>query len=456
MDNKVILYNFASRSRPDAFFEVLDNIREMSATPNYIIIAKIDVDDPMLFKYTDRLKEYPEIIVMAIDNSVSKIHAINRNILETGWDILINISDDQRFTVKGFDDTIRQGCDSNTFLHFKDDYKRAACSVMSIMGFEYYKQVGYVFNPDYYSLWADTEATEVAKILGAYKYSPMVIARHLHYSTTGANKDALYKRNDTYKKDRVVYERRRANNLDYSIVLGYNERLLIKYPTRGRWRLFAEALDNLYSTIRTPHFRIVVSADTDDVEMNSPEVRELCSRYHNVRLVYGEGSTKIDACNRDMNLYDWDWCVLMSDDMRFTKFGWDYDMLKQIREVWPTGTDWFAHFNDGFVGEKLPTLNIVGREYYSRDNYLYHPSYKSVSCDAENMYVAQMRDRYKYFPELYFNHLHPANLKEPSDHVYRRNHVHGDADTENYFKRMRENFGLPDHYELPEELKQYV
>lgn len=445
-----ILYNFPSRSRPKAFFEVLDNIRDMSASENYIVLAKLDNDDPELSKYLESLTKYPSW--QSINYSRSKVHAINRDIPENGWDILVNISDDQRFTVKGFDNIIRENIKGVGFLHFPDAYKKAACSVMSIISREFWLQTKHVYHPSYKSLWCDVEATELAKLENQYRFVPMTIFEHRHYCT-GAPKDALYKRNDTYRMDGANYQRRRAG--DYGLLKHRDPFLLIKYPTRGRWRLFSEGIDNIYSTIKTNRFKIVVSADEDDVEMNCPEVMELCKRYHNVELNYGPAISKIDACNRDIH-GAWDWCVLYSDDMRFKEFGWDENMLKDIRTVWPEGFDWFAHFNDGYVGHKLPTLNVCGRAWYDRFGYLYHPSYKSVSCDAENMYVAQMLGRYAYFDNVYFNHDHPANLKQPSDYIYRRNHAFGDADTSNYFERMRNNFGLAKEYTLPEELKQYV
>jgi hypothetical protein len=400
-----ILFNIASRQRVTAFYELLDNISATSASDNYVILAKIDNDDPYLSEYIEHCEV--KKVMRIVSDCVSKIDAINRSIPTTDWDIIVNVSDDQRFTVKGFDDIIRHHIKDKGFLHFRDNYKRAACSVMSIMSREYYEEQGYIYHPDYYSLWADMEATQIAKLKNDYKYIATPIADHNHYSTTGIEKDSLYKRNDTYKRDRVVYEKRKSTNFD---IPGDYPFLLIKYPTRGRWRLFAAAIDNIYSTIRTHRFHIQVTADTDDVEMNSPEVRELVKRYPNVSIAYGLHKDKVHACNEGMAT-DWDWCLLMSDDMAFTRFGWDMDMWKSIRSVWPDGTDFFAHFNDGYVGDKLPTMNICGREYYDRFGYLYHPSYSSVSCDAENMFVAKMLGRYHYFDDVYFNHVHPANLK---------------------------------------------
>lgn len=454
----IILFNIASRQRPDQFEQLIRNIQGMVSDQRFIIVAKLDIDDPTRPAYESILTGIHGLaIIVKWGDSYNKVHAINRDIPESGWDILVNISDDQRFIVRGFDDTIRNQCFDKgaAFLHFPDEYKRAACSTLSILTYDYWVLTGKkIYNEDYVSLWCDVEATQVAKLNRCYKYVPVFISQHDHYSTNGRKMDALYKRNNTYKRDQQIYNMRKARDFDMDVSLIPN--ILIKYPTRGRWRLFAETLDNIYFTIQSHKFHIQVTGDIDDPEMNSQEVADLCKRYPNVNLVLDNHESKIHACNNHMPDGDFDMIVLMSDDMRFTEFGWDVKMWQQIRRIWPEGTDYFAHFNDGFVGHKLPTLNVCGRQWYERFGYLYHPSYKSVSCDAENMYVAMMLGRYHYFPEVYFKHMHPANLKQPSDYIYRRNHAYGEADTRNYFSRLKQYFGVKEPVIIPEEMKPYL
>lgn len=458
-----ILYNIASRGRPEQLKGLIENIKEMSGNNDYCFyfLVKLDTDDQSDYSFLDTMKG----VKVIVDNHISKIHAINNYIDKFkagtfGWSVLVNVSDDQRFTTKGFDEIIRKHCGLDTFLHCPDEYKKAACSTMSILGRTYYNRFGYVYNPAYYSLWSDVEATEVAKLLGCYKYIPDIIHEHQHYST-GYPMDDLYKRNNTYKKDRSIYLTRRAHNFDlrdeHGVLIKHDPYLLIKYATRGRWRQFFAAIDNIYATIRTNQFKILVTADTDDVEMNCSEVKEFVKRYHNVELSFGAHGSKVEAINADMNpMTQWKWSVVMSDDMEFTEPGWDYKMMADVRSQWPEGWDWFAHFNDAFVGDKLPTLNVCGRAWYDRFGYFYHPAYSSVSCDAENMFVAQMLERYAYFDAVYFRHNHPSNLHEPSDYIYRRNHAAGAKDTETYFARLKDYFGVKEPVYVPEQMTPYL
>jgi uncharacterized protein YbcC (UPF0753/DUF2309 family) len=102
-----ISYSFASRSRPEKFFQALDNIREMSASENYEVIAKLDIDDSSMHnnEVKKRLTKYPEVTVKW-GLSENKIHAVNRNNDFTG-EIICCHSDDMIFTKKGFDDILR-------------------------------------------------------------------------------------------------------------------------------------------------------------------------------------------------------------------------------------------------------------------------------------------------------------------------------------------------------------
>lgn len=211
-----ILYNFASRSRPERFFAALDNIREFSISGDYIVLAKLDDDDPSDYS---ALSDYDKVIRVG-GFSESKVHAINRGIIPNGWDILVNMSDDMRFTLKGFDEIIRQHCGPDDFVHFPDmdadrqlnsPNKSAAISTMSIMGVDYYRRFGYVYHKDYQSLWCDNEATKVAKLIGRHKYVPITIFEHMHCVWGKAPRDLQYQKTEKlFYVDKNVFNKRQA------------------------------------------------------------------------------------------------------------------------------------------------------------------------------------------------------------------------------------------------------
>lgn len=213
-----ICYSFASRSRPDRFFETLDNIIVHSASNNFFIVAKLDDDDmsmndPMV---KQKIADHYPMVHVRWGTSKSKIHAINRDL--EGWDyaILICASDDMRFRTYGFDNIIRQHMPESldAFLHMKDDYAKDRVCTVSIIGRRYYQRDQYIYHPDYFSMWCDDEATAVAKARGCYIEVPGEI-EHLHYTNNRkAVKDELYWRNDTYNADKEIFEQRKARNFD--------------------------------------------------------------------------------------------------------------------------------------------------------------------------------------------------------------------------------------------------
>lgn len=443
-----ILYKFASRNRPEKFFKAVDNIIEMSRSDDYMIMATLDIDDPTMANAVvrDKINSYGSKLKAYYGTSKSKVDAINRDMdLAPDADILIVMSDDMEFIVPGFDYRIinDMGRSVNPLaLHYNDGSPNGEkIMTLTIINRAYYQWQGYVYYPEYLSLYCDEEQTREAKTANFYKYFPDILFRHQHHLFMGTEKDSLHERNESpqvWDHDRRLYLKR-------------NPTLLIKYATRGRKKLFYRAIENIYETIGTKYFKVIVSADENDPVMNSDDVRQYLFGLNNVRIYYGPHVSKVHAINRDMQWdKEWSWLVNMSDDMEFVQYDWDWKMYGEIINHFGRGNlDWFAHFNDGYVAEKLPTMAVMGYEYWERFGYIYHPSYNSVSCDAEQMFVAMMLGKHKYFPEIYFTHEHPANTAKVSDEIIRMNDKFGPGDTENYFVRRERLFDVENPVMIP-------
>jgi hypothetical protein len=218
-----ILFNFASRSRPDRFFETLDNIIRNCYSLDFFIVCKLDEDDTEMNNPTirERIAGYQPKIIVKWGASASKIDAINRGLNDGDlppWHILVNCSDDMRFKTQGFDNIIRKHMPDNldAFLHFPDDYAKDRVSTCSIVGWSYYQRDMHVYWHGYYSMWSDDEETYKAKARGCYIYVPNAMEiEHLHYTNDRkAVKDKLYWRNDTYNADMAIFEQRKARGFD--------------------------------------------------------------------------------------------------------------------------------------------------------------------------------------------------------------------------------------------------
>ena len=219
-------------------------------------------------------------------------------------------------------------------------------------------------------------------------------------------------------------------------------KFLIKLATRGRLHNFYRTILNIKSTIGDSFgYEIIVSCDEDDLEMNNDEVKGFVEMQQYVKIFYAPQTDKIGAINRDIEkAKQWDVLINFSDDMLWVVKNWGCEIEKDIKECFDGSLDCFLHYNDNFVGDKLPTLNICGKEYYDRFGYIYHPSYHAFSSDAENFFISKMLGKHRYFPKVLFHHVHPSNLRFESDATYRLNDKWGAIDTENYFQRREKLF----------------
>jgi hypothetical protein len=227
-------------------------------------------------------------------------------------------------------------------------------------------------------------------------------------------------------------------------------KILIKYATRGRMQQFIKAIQNIADTVAAPeNIKLVVSVDDTDEAMTVDKVFDAFKasffRFSEIimpQVYWGPHVSKVHAINRDIDKVktDWDILVNFSDDMEFVVNGWDKILIDKIQSVWGTSLDFFAHFNDGFVGHKLPTMSIMGREYYERFFYIYPPCYKSVSCDAEALFVAAMLGKHHYFEDVIFKHNHIVNIGGTFDKTALDNEPYVNEDTKTFHKRLAQNF----------------
>jgi len=204
-----ILFKYTTRSRRSNFLRGYDSIVNNVNSDNYHILISIDKDDSTMFPLPE-LKGNHTIIV---GNSKNKIDAINRDVNEfttlCDWDIIVNMSDDMIFTVKGFDDIIRRYFDNlDQVLHFPDQNQGQNCMTMSILGREYYNRDKFIYHPEFESLWVDIVAQEEAQIRGCYKFVNQNIFIHLHPSFGQAHYDAQYQKTEEWgvrQRDYTTY-----------------------------------------------------------------------------------------------------------------------------------------------------------------------------------------------------------------------------------------------------------
>lgn len=238
-----ILIKFPTRERPEKFFQVLSlYYQKAKDVSNIEFLISCDLDDstmnnPDVIKKLENAKKHINLNYY-FGNSKTKIEAVNADIEKCkNWDILLLASDDMIPVCDGYDQIIRDDMftchrDLDGILWYNDG-NRNDINTLCIIGKKYYNRFGYIYNPEYTSLWCDNEFTDVFKKLGKYVKLDSVIIEHAHPAYQKSNFDILYAKNESFfKKDEEVYNRRKAKNFDFNTTIPYLSILTPSVPSR--------------------------------------------------------------------------------------------------------------------------------------------------------------------------------------------------------------------------------
>jgi hypothetical protein len=220
--------------------------------------------------------------------------------------------------------------------------------------------------------------------------------------------------------------------------------ILMKVTSRERPQQLIDCVKKYIELAENPHKMVwLFTFDKDDNTaidvMKETQAHIYISNY----VGYLEQSSdKINAINRDINIFPLKWDILLniSDDQFPIVKG--YDNL--IRSSMPDDLDASLWFYDGHQ-RKINTQEIIGSKYYQRFNYIYYPEYRSFFCDNEAKEVADKLGKLRRFKECIIEHQHPGwsqKYASRRDDLYKRNDQHWKHDEDLYNYRKSINFGL--------------
>ena len=312
-----ILLKCPTRSRPQKVIETLASYIRLANHPEQLGVAiSCDEDDTSMTRnlvQEELLRTLNPVAWKRIffSPNKTKIEACNANMNEIDWqwDIVVLVSDDMIPQLKGYDDAIRNHMmskfpDTNGILWFNDGTQGDKLNTLCIFGRTMYHSFGYIYHPEYKSLFCDTELTDMCKSTLASKclYVPYCIIRHQHPGTGYAqNMDALYDRNQKYwNEDMYTYIRRKTYAYDWSVLIptipGREEKLrnLIASIHEKTARICPElrvelcvALDNREMSIGLKRQQLLTQAKgkylsfiDDDDEITDEYIEDLKSCFH--------------------------------------------------------------------------------------------------------------------------------------------------------------------------------
>lgn len=273
-----ILLKCPTRSRPQRIISTLIAYIRFANHPEQIGVAiSCDEDDESMSRNLVHEELHRVLSKTAwhrifMSPNKSKIQACNANMneIEWEWDVVVLVSDDMIPQMKGWDDIIRTHMfarfpDSDGILWFNDGYQGEKLNTLCVFGRKMYQYFGYIYHPEYKSLFCDTELTDLCRneLKDKCMYVPYCIIRHEHPGTGYAqNMDVLYERNQKFwNEDMNTYIRRKRYPYDISFLI----------PTiPGR----ESGLHNITSSIHekmkriAPDLRYVIDISFDNREMS--------------------------------------------------------------------------------------------------------------------------------------------------------------------------------------------
>jgi hypothetical protein len=215
-------------------------------------------------------------------------------------------------------------------------------------------------------------------------------------------------------------------------------KLLIKFPTRFREKKFRNTLDRYYKFLSGKHdYEFIISMNENDPSMNNIKMKKYLLNKENLKYFYGKFRNKVEAINGNLDNVDFDVLLLASDDMIPIVKGYDDIIMKNMKKYF-SNTDGVLHFNDGRRGKRLNTLSIMGKKFYDRFGYIYHPDYTSFYCDDEFTEVTKKMKKCRYINQVIIRHSWVEYTGK--DFSYMRNLKYMHLDQRVYAKRKKRGF----------------
>ncbi len=210
-------------------------------------------------------------------------------------------------------------------------------------------------------------------------------------------------------------------------------KLLIHIPSRGRpiqllgcVTRFCEAIHDKDNT------QVLITLDSDD-----DTTGHVMHSEGGVESLFGKHANKVEAINADLDVFPWDVLVVASDDLSVMTPGFDQAIRTDFANEAPDldAVFWYPDSNT-----RICCHPVLGRKYYERDGYVFHPSYRGFYCDDELTMVAQRRGKLFQSTSMKWMHQHPNYATRKADETDKRAKAFMREDYANFARRMGQGF----------------
>jgi hypothetical protein len=222
-----ILIQFPTYGRPQKFLKALQAYVDSCSQYNELFFnvncdsSDLSMTNSLVHENIKRLLSKKDNIKGKInyDGNTTKISAINDHICGLDFEIVICASDDMLPKVYAWDQEIvlamqKHFPDLDGCVYFNDGNRGEELITFSILGKKLYDYFGYIYHPDYKSLYCDDEFTQEVKRLNKAVYIDKVIISHEHWSVAGSENynqtDVAVQKTLHYSgRDQIIFNNRK-------------------------------------------------------------------------------------------------------------------------------------------------------------------------------------------------------------------------------------------------------
>lgn len=209
-----------SRGRVDQAYDCMKYWCGMMSPYNAVeYILSIDSNDSS--NYLKILEEDTEPFGLRVvrGKNSNVVQALNRGAECATGDVLIYVSDDF-LCPANWDLEIQKNAEGDDWFMLINDGIQKKFATILIESRKYYKRFGYMYYPEYISMFADPDATETARAYGKLLDRTNLLFKHNHYTVGGMPFDKTYEKENSstaWKHGEKLFEQRKKENFGVTI-----------------------------------------------------------------------------------------------------------------------------------------------------------------------------------------------------------------------------------------------
>jgi len=180
-------------------------------------IISIDDDDKFQKEYFEFCNQ--NNLILTVNNNRSMVDATNIAAKLSTGDLIILLSDDFELCDNWNVLLKNKIIDQNSLyaIHVNDGISKGDILSIPIISKMLYQKLGYVYHPEFFSLFADNALFDTCKILNCLIDANDILFQHHHYINNKAVYDETYQKENSkyaYESGKLLYQKLKERNFD--------------------------------------------------------------------------------------------------------------------------------------------------------------------------------------------------------------------------------------------------